>query len=299
MRYTHIQQSDLNLLVSLQALVEERSVGRAARRVFLSQSAMSRVLDRLRGLFKDELLVRTGRGYEPTHRALHIYAELEQFLPPIEQLLRGEEFNPAQAIESFRIAASDQAAVILLPALMEAVSRTAPGIQFEIFPVDDDVFRKLEINALDLALWVNEAPPTLRAQPLFREKIVCLVRTGHPLGKRRLTLARYLEQNHVVVSLLGGRQGLVEQALDRLGYRRKVQLRIPYFGAVGAIVERTDLVATLPKRLAKRLTTLSKTRILPAPIEFQEFTYIQAWHPRYDSDPAHQWLRELIRKASA
>lgn len=295
MPHKHIRQSDLNLLASLQALVEERSITRAARRMFLGQPAMSRVLDRLQVMFKDELLVRTVNGYEATHRALHIHTELETLLPRIEELLRGDAFNPAEATDSFRIAATDHGAVVLLPTLMEAMARAAPGTQVEISPWDNDVFRKLETNALDLALWVNEAPPPLRTEPLFRERFVCLLRAAHPVGNRALTLKRYLRQRHLAISLAEGRQALVDRTLDQLGYRRDVHLRVPYFGLVGSIVECTDMIATLPMRLAKRLAAVSKTRIVPAPTEFQEFTYIQVWHPRGDSDAAQRWFRELIK----
>jgi DNA-binding transcriptional LysR family regulator len=154
---------------------------------------MSRVLDRLQHTFNDELLVRTRNGLEPTHRALHIYSELNRLLPGIEELLRGDEFNPAEATHSFRIAATDYAVVALLPGLVEAMEQAAPGMQVEILAWDPDTYRKLVTNALDLALWVNQAPPPFRAEHLFREKYACLVRTGHPLGKRPLTLQRYLK----------------------------------------------------------------------------------------------------------
>src|ERR1035437_1555185 len=143
MRYTHIRQSDLNLLVILQSLVEERSVTRAAHQLFLSQPATSRALDRLQHLFKDELLVRTPHGYEPTHRASHVYAELERLLPRIEGLLRSAEFNPAEATDSFRMAATDHGVSVLIPLIMEAMAQTAPGIQVEVSPWNDDVFHNL------------------------------------------------------------------------------------------------------------------------------------------------------------
>lgn len=299
MRYTHIRQSDLNLLIVLQALVEERSITRAAQQMFLSQPATSRALDRLQHLFKDELLVRTSHGYEPTHRASYVYAELERLLPRIEELLRGAEFNPAEVTDSFRIAATDHAVSVLLPAIMEAMAHAAPGIQVEVSPWEDDVFRKLNANSLDLGLWVNSAPPPLRTEPLFQDDFVCLLRAGHPASKRPLTLQRYLDQKHLAISAVGRQQGLIEKILAQLGQRRTVQLNIPYYGSVGAIIERTDMVATLSKRLAKRLSAASKTVMLPAPKEFQSFTYIQVWHPRHDSDPAHSWFRQVVKKASA
>lgn len=299
MRYTHIRQSDLNLLVVLQSLVEERSVTRAAHQLFLSQPATSRALDRLQHLFQDELLVRTSHGYEPTHRASRVYAELERLLPRIEELLQGAEFDPAAATDSFRIAATDHAVSVLLPVIMEAMAQAAPGIRVEVSSWEDDVFRKLNANSLDLALWVNNAPQPLRIEALFQDDFVCLLRAGHPASKRPLTLQRYLDQKHLAISAAGRQQGLIDKILVQLGQRRDVQLNIPYYGSAGSIIERTDMVATLSKRLAKRLSEASKTVIVPAPKEFERFTYIQVWHPRHDSDPAHSWFRQVVKKASA
>ena len=299
MRYAHIRRSDLNLLVSLQTLVEERSISRAARRMFLSQPAMSRMLDRLQDLFKDDLLVRTAKGYEPTHRASRLYAELEELLPKIETILRGEEYNPAEATDSFRIAATDHGAFVLVPPIAEALAREAPGIQIEISAWDEDVVRKLHTNALDLAFWVDQAPPKLRSEHLFQDEFACLLRVGHPASKRPLTLPRYLAQKHLAVSVIGRQQGLVDRALNRHGKERNVQMHVPYYSSFGEIVERTELVATLSKRLAKRLSAISNTVLVPAPKEFEKFTYIQIWHPRHDSDPAHTWFRELAKKTAA
>ncbi len=298
MRYAHISQADLNLLAGFQALVEERSITLAARRMCLSQPAMSRVFDRLQGMFKDQLLVRTPKGYEATRRALHIYSQLERVLPQLEHLLRGEEFDPIEAADRFRIAATDHLAIVLLPKIMEQLASTRK-MEIEVVAWNEDVFHRLDTNTLDLVLWVNEAPPTLRTAALYEDEFVCLVRTNHPLLKRRLTLKRYLEHKHLVVSLTDGRQGLLELALHKLGHRRDAQLKVPYFGAVGPIIERTDMIATLPRRLATRLSATSNTCITPAPIELPTLTHIQVWHPRDDSDPAHKWLRTLVQRIAA
>src|SRR5262245_43893665 len=132
MKYWHDKDSNLNLLICLQALIEERSVTRAGRRMLLGQPAMSRVLDRLQKMFKDELLVRTPTGYEPTHRALEIYADLGELLPRIERLMRGNKFKPAEATATFRVAMTDYGAMVILPSLVNVVSRVAPRIQLEI-----------------------------------------------------------------------------------------------------------------------------------------------------------------------
>jgi DNA-binding transcriptional LysR family regulator len=298
MRYTHIVRSNLNLLASFQALIEERSVTRAANRLFLSQPAMSRALDKLQEMFNDKLLVRTRKGLEPTRRALHIYSQLEQALPAVEAVLRGEEFNSAESTDYFRIAMTDNVALTLLPALMKAIVRQAPGVRVEVFAWDDTSFRKLETNALDLVIWVNEAPSPLRSEPIYRDKSVCVIRKGHPLGMRPLTAKRYLQLEHLVISLVGTQQGLLERALTRLGYKRNARLTIPFFAVAAAIIESTDMAATLPSRLAKRFVAISRTRSVPLSIKLPDICYIQVWHPRNHEDPAHIWLRQLIRRVS-
>jgi DNA-binding transcriptional LysR family regulator len=267
---------DLNLLVGLQALIEERSITRAGSRLSLTQPAMSRVFDRLQQMFGDELLVRTKRGYEPTHRALEIYAELRQLVPRIENLLRREEFEAAEATGVFRIGATDYAALVVLPGLTRALVKTAPKLRVEVSPLENPL-EKLSANTLDLTFGVTEPPQPFHSEPIFDDKIVCLVRRGHPLSHGRVRLAVYLKWKHVAG---GGMPGLVQRNLDRIG-------------------ERTDMIATVPHRMAKRIAAMSKTQIVTAPQEFQRFTYLQIWHPRYDSDPAHKWLRELVKQVSA
>lgn len=298
MRQTHIRNVDLGLLASLQALIEERSISRAAERMFLSQPAMSRAFDRLQETFGDELLVRTKQGYEPTHRALHLYAELEHLLPRLNGLLRADEFQPATATDTFRIAATDFATSVLFPAFMARLTDVAPSVSLEIIPWDDGVFRKLESNAIDLALWVNTAPAEFRTQILFEERFMCLVRKDHPAGKGALTLDRYLSYPHALVNLAQQRQGVIDKALEDKGIERRVQLKIPYFASAAWVIENSDMILTVPRRLARRLVKISATRMIEPPVELSAFDYIQVWHPRLDSDPAHLWLRQTMASVS-
>ena len=292
-----VRKVDLGLLTTLQALVEERSITRAAERMYLSQPAMSRAFDRLQELFNDELLVRTRQGYEPTLRALHLYAEIERLLPSLEGLLRGDDFDPATATDTFRIAATDYATSVVFPPFMARLKTHAPHVALEVFPFTDTVFRRLETNALDLALWVNNAPKELRSQVLFHDRFMCLVRTGHPIGKDKLTLEHYLSYPHASVTLAEGRQGIIDEILDEKGLQRRVQLKIPYFASAAWTIEYSDMVLTVPKRLAGRLAKIARVRLVAPPIELAEFRYIQVWHPRMDSDLAHQWLRRMFAEA--
>jgi len=291
-----LKDCDLNLLVGFQALIEERSITRAGRRLSLTQPAMSRVFDRLQKMFGDELLVRTTSGYEPTHRALDIYGELRQLLPRIETLLSKDDFKASEARGVFRIAATDYAALVILPGLTKALVSSDSKIRVEVSPLDNtDVLDKLNANTLDLAFRVAEAPLPFHSEPVFADKIVCLVRRDHPLSKRRVTLNLYLQWKHVAG---GGMPGLVQRDLDRIGVKPDIQLRVP-FSVLGPVLEGTDMIATVPHRMAKRIAASSKTQVIAAPTEFQRFTYLQTWHSRYDSDPVHTWLRQLIKKVAA
>ena len=319
MRYTHIRNADLNLLVAFQALMEERSITGAARRMFLSQPAMSRVVDRLQEIFEDELLVRTPNGYEPTHRALTAYAELEQILPRVDALIRGATFDPSEETEVFRLSASDYGTGVIVPRLMTLLAAQAPKITIEIVP-GHTRFERLDRNEVDLILsdnaelaeWTSKASQALHSESLSECDLVCLVRFGHPATKRPLTLNRYLKAQHVELgwgetlspgglSFVSEQQTVVARALNPLGKRRDVRLRIPYPLAVGVILEGTDLVATLPSIVATRLAVRTKTVVIPAPVELRKyrFTFNQIWHPRNEATPLHKWLRGLIRQIAS
>jgi DNA-binding transcriptional LysR family regulator len=298
MRYPHIARSNINLLASFQALIEERSITRAAARMFLSQPAMSRVLDKLQEMFNDKLLVRTRKGFEPTRQALRIYNQLERALPEIEGILRGEKFNPSDATDHFRISMTDHVALVLLPALMKVIVREAPGVGVEVLALDGSSFQKLETNALDLVIRVHEAPSPLRSEPIYRDKNVCLIRKGHPLGNHPLTTERYLQLDHLIIALEGSQQGALERALSRRGHRRIARLTMPFFTLAGSIIETTDMAATLPSHLAKRFSANTRTRSVPISLKLPDYCYTQVWHPRNDEDPAHVWLRQIIRNTA-
>src|SRR5665213_148655 len=296
MRYTHIPKADLNLLACLQVLMEERSISRAARRMFLSQSAMSRIFDRLQAMFNDELLIRTGAGYEPTQRAAAASAELQHLLPKIELLLCGETFNPPTAIDDFRIAATNFASEWIFPRLLDRLAKEAPRIQIHLSSWEDG-FRRLEANSIDLFLTAYQ-PPSMRSELLVREPFMCVVRKHHPIGTSRLSLDRYLKLQHLASLVDPSRPGLIDKTLERLGKRRDVQASVPYL-FMGSILERSDLIATIPSSAARRLTKLSRSRTVPAPVEFENFSYLQVWHPRNEVDVAHKWLRGIIREICA
>src|SRR5580704_3262057 len=202
MRDVHLRQVDLNLLSTLYALLEERHVTRAATRCFLSQPAMSRSLERIRDTFGDELLIRTGRTYERTVRGEWLLRELENLLPRLEALVRGESFDPAQSRERLRTAVTDNGSIVLLPALTQRIRTAAPDITLEIVAWHDRSFEDVEAGKIDLALSPLAAPAPLETETLFKEDFVCLLGADHKLRSRRFTLKQYLELSHVAVGTL-------------------------------------------------------------------------------------------------
>ena len=151
MQYTHIHKSDLNLLINLQVIIEEGSISRAARRMFVSQSAMSRILDRLQSMFNDELLIKTAKGYEPTPRGIVIIGELQELLPKVELLLRGRQFDPAISTEEFRVASTNFASIRVFPKLLDRLMREAPKVRIHLSSWENG-FRRLDSNSVDLVL---------------------------------------------------------------------------------------------------------------------------------------------------
>jgi DNA-binding transcriptional LysR family regulator len=310
MNYTHIRNVDLNLLVVFNVLMEERSVTGAARRLFLSQPAVSHALDRLQAAFKDELLVRTAKGYEPTHRAFSIHAELREMLPKIDAMFGEVHFDPRQISDTFRIEATDWGATVLLPRVIRTLAKRAPGVRVDVVPTRIG-FERLESNEVDLVLSPlldlasSRANQNLRKESLLEESLVCLARVGHPLTKRRLTLRAYLKADHISLSPMQGRnvpslldrQPAFASVLEALGGTLNVHVRIPYFVPLCLIVENTDLIATVPFQIARQLKT-RKTRIIRAPKEFRSYTYDQIWHSRNDSTPVHEWIRKIIRSVA-
>jgi DNA-binding transcriptional LysR family regulator len=307
MRHANLRNFDLNLLLSFQVLIEERNITRAAKRMYISQPAMSRIVDRLQAMFGDELLVRTPEGYEPTQRALEIRGELQELLPKIEGLFHHGPFDPSSAAGVFRVETVDWGATVLLPELVAKIENVAPLMKVDILPRRGQ-FDRLEANEVDLVV-AGDLPSEgiadkgLRSAPLVNEKWVCVMRSGNPLAKGPLTLEKYLGAKHVVLQQMqeGRRQytstgmpvGALDRSLASLGGQRDVRLRTPYFIPVGAVVENTDLIATVPLHISRWLKT-PKTKIVPAPEEIPGYTIRQFWHMRNDSAPLQRWLREIL-----
>lgn len=301
MPFAHLSGLDLNLLLPLQAILEERHITRAAERCNLSQPAMSRALVRLRETLGDDLVVRTGRGYERTPRGERLLEELESLLPRLDAMMRGEAFDPSQTQERFRVTGTDHAATVLLPSVVAAFRRTAPRALLEVVAWSEDGYLRVEAGACDLALGVASAPippPSLRVEVLYEEAFVCLVAQESPVGDS-LTLAEYLRYPHAAVSTAAGQQTMIDRPLGDRARRRQVVFRSPYFLPTAGAIAGTDLILTLPRHLGERLMTVAGVRLVEAPPEIAPFPYAMAWHPRLDNDPAQAWFRSQIRLAAS
>lgn len=290
-----IESVDLNLLAPLNALLEERHVSRAADRLHMSQPSMSRALQRLRATLGDELLVRGPGGYQLTPRAERIAAELQQALPRLEHVFTDEQFDPAAAARSFRLAGTDYTVSVLSGALLAQVFAQSPGSTVLFSRWHHAVFADAEHGMVDLLVHGGKAPPPLRSQVLFEEGYACLVASNHPLAQASaIPLADYLECAHIIVDVTDGRQGHVDRRLDALGRPRRATVTVPYHTAAAAAVPGTSLVATLPRGFAIQHAVPGTTTAIPAPEEIGPMAYAMSWHPRLDDDQAQRWLRDLI-----
>ena len=295
MREVHLRNVDLNLLHALHALLEERHVTRAAKRSFLSQPAMSRALDRLRETFGDPLIVRTGGVYERTPRGERVLRELESIMGRLGAMVQGEEFYPARSRERFRVAMTDNGSTILMPALLERVREAAPDARLEITAWRTQAYEDVVAGRIDLALSAEAVPPTLESEVIFDLDFVCLVGSAQAGRTRRFTLKQYLQLPHAVVETLDGQQTMVDRPLAQLGVKRSVALRLPFFLPAIFAIAKTDLVLTVPRKLAKITAPIVGLRVVEPPREIKAFPYFMAWHSRLSTEPAHAWFRDQLR----
>lgn len=290
---------DLNLLASLDVLIEEANVTRAAARLGISQPALSAQLARLRDVFGDPLLVpsETGRGMLPTTRALELRDPLHAALKDLEIVVRRPpRFDPMTDERRFAIATSDNATIVLGLPLTERLRAVAgPGVRLSFQAARGDaIAAQLERGDIDLMIGSNRmVQPAMKARKLIDERYVVVQRKGHPRGTGPLDLVAYCALDHVLVSTSGGSfQGFIDEQLEPLGYRRNVALSVHQFILAPMVVEHTDFVSTLPERLARRFA--DRVDIFELPFAAEGFSLYAAWHPRSHADPGHRWLREQL-----
>lgn len=292
---------NLNLLVSLDALVRERSVTRAAERLGVTQSAMSHTLRQLRTLFDDPLLVRGQGGMVPTPRAEAVIQPLRRGLGELRAALAEPAvFEPRQSTRTFRLAASDGVAVALLPGVLAILRDEAPGVDLDVVPFDrKTIGAQLDAAAVDLALGVGVPPLAgLRTRKLFDEHFVCLVAEGHPCVKQALDLETWTRLPHALVGTGTDGPGVVDRALAERGLTRRVALRIRSFLAAPLIVSQSGLVLTLAAGMARPFVDGLPLQQFPPPVELPRFMLRAVWHERYGGEAAMVWFREVVLRAA-
>jgi len=292
----NVRDVDLNLLRVFDAVLHEKGVTPAAARLGLTQPAVSNALARLRKVFGDPLFVRTPRGVDATPFARELAEPLPQALALLESALaHGPGFDPATSTRAFRFYMSDLGQIEFLPPLVERVQRTAPGVRLEAVALEvEDIADALAAGALDLAIgFLPGLGPPLRRRPLFRDPYVCLMRADHPAVGKTLTKKKFLEASHALVSYRGGHR-VIEEALERAGLARRIALRVPHFTVVPMVLERTDLMLTLPLRVARVYEKRGNFKSLPPPVPIPPAEVAVHWHERFESDPGNRWLRDLM-----
>ncbi len=287
---------DLNLLIALNVLLDEGSVARAARRLRLSPSAMSRTLARLRETMADPLLVRAGRGLVATPRALELREQVAQLAQDVKAVLRpAEKIDLKRVDRTFTLRVSDGFVENFGPELVDRAAREAPSVRLHFLQKTTKDSLALRNGLVDLEIGVigDETGPEVRTRALFHDRFIGVARMGHALSTGDITPTSYSAARHVLVSRRGLDKGLVDEVLKALGLERKIVTTVDGFAAALALTRSSDLVATVPARHTKnlRIGLFSFTLPFLAP----EVIVSMLWHPRMDGDQPHRWLRECIR----
>jgi len=289
---------DLNLLLVFEALFRQGSVTRAAAQVGLSQSAMSSALGRLRAQFGDPLFVKTRSGMLPTPRALELAPALTEALAMVRGAMgKREQSHPATSKRGLRVYMTGAGETVLLPALMSHLQERSPAMRLETAQLPAaELPLRLESGDVDLAIgYLPQLPEKIRRARLFEEHYVCLTRPDHPLGRRGpLTLKEFLAARHVLIASMGSGHQALERALAERGVHENVALRMPHFVVVPLIIANTDLVVTVPSRVAAATGRLVKSKVHPLPIPLPSFDVSVFWHERVENDGANRWLRAVL-----
>jgi DNA-binding transcriptional LysR family regulator len=290
-----MSRPDLNLLVMLDVLLAEGSVARAARRLRLSPSAMSRALARLRETTGDPLLVRAGRGLVPTPRALELRERVGQLVQDGEAVLRpAETLNLEQLVRTFTLRTSEGFVENFGPDLIALIGAEAPRVRLRFVPKPDKDSTSLRDATVDLETGVvgETTGPEVRAQALFRDRFIGVVRMEHSLSQGEITPSRYAAGRHILVSRRGLEQGPIDEALKPFGLEREIITIVGRFSTALALARGSDLIASVPERHTGNLR--AGMHSFPLPVSMPEITVSLLWHPRQDADPAHRWLRKCV-----
>lgn len=289
-----LNRFDLNTLVTLKVLLDERHVTRAGEKLSLTQSAVSRILAKLRQDFDDPLLVKSGKHLTLTAKAERLYLPLTQLLEQVNDLLIPETFNPLTAKGSIRIATNDYGTHALLPRLIPLLNAAAPGIKVTALEWRSNLMDELEENKVDLIIGGDAAPP----QNIYQRVVACdgfqgVVRKGHVFSQG-MTLEQYVTLNHVLISAKGSGVSEIDDILKKNGVSRNVAVVMPHFFAALEIIANTDFMILLPEHFVRRYVDNDKFAIIKPPFEIPPFDVSMFWHARMHHEPLHTWFRKFI-----
>ena len=290
---------DLNLLRVFDVLMQERKVAAAAVRLGLSQPAVSNALARLRISLGDELLTRTPTGMQPTAFALNVHSTLAPAFATVEAALQAKtSFDPLASQWHARLAMTDIGEIVFLPKLLELLVAQAPGLHLStVRNTAIDLSAEMAAGAVDLALgWLPDVPQGFFQRRLFTQRYVCLARAGHPLAKGKFTLAKFLKAQHITVLAAGTGHARAEAMLHKLGVERLVVLQVPHFLSVPYLVAQSDLLVTVPDKLAQAAAAVHGLQVLPHPVDLPAFEVNLFWHRRVHQEPSNQWLRSTLAR---
>jgi DNA-binding transcriptional LysR family regulator len=298
-----VEGSDLALLATLDVLLQEGSVTKAARRVGLSTPAMSHALARIRARLGDPILVRAGRGMVLTPRAEALRAKVRNVIAGATDAFETERPFSAKALErSFVVHATDHVLTVLGVELDAIVHREAPRVTLRFLPNtadDPGALAGLGGRAADLSVGIyDDLPPEMRTRDLITDRFVCVVRKQHPTVKQKLSLEQYLALEHVLVAPRGRSGGYVDEVLAEKRRERRVVRAVPYFLAALRLVASTDYVLTVSEHIARVMAPSLDLRIVEPPLPLEPYTLQLVWHPRFDNDAGHRWLREAFLSAA-
>jgi DNA-binding transcriptional LysR family regulator len=303
---------DLNLLWTLGVLLEERSVRSAATRLGVTPSAVSHALARLRDALDDDLLVRSGRVMVPTARGEALAASVRAFTEQVRSVAGASPaFDPRTSTRRFVIATTDNAAFALVPEVMRLIHEQHSRVIVVARALGvEPPFAALERGELDLAIAAfgvqyrgaagsgKGVPAGFRNQRLWRERLACVLREGHPALERRLTLAAYAKLDHVLVAPRGATRGMVDDRLEALGLERRIALYLAHHLVAPFVVARTDLALTISRNVAETFARSLPIRVVAPPLQIADYDVLQLWHERVQRDPGHAWLRGVLAQAA-
>lgn len=289
---------DLNLLPVFEAMLLDKNVTAAAARMGLTQSALSNALGRLRIYFEDPLFVKTHQGMLPTPRALELAQPLRDAMTLVRMAAqKNKGFDPSTSNRTFRLCMTDVGEMVLLPTLMKHLRDKGLSIQIETAQLDsDEVAERLASGEIDFAIgYLPNLGKAIATASLFREHYVCMTRkdyNGH--GTEKLTLKKFLAASHVLIASMGSGHQIIERTLDARGFKRNVALRVPHFLVIPKIIADTDLVVTVPARVAETFADQTAVRVHALPVAIPSFDVSLFWHPRFVNDPPIAWFHALM-----